>query len=113
MGLPPEYCPTRCAGGVGRQRVAVVRNPFKRLVELFSAWLEPYSAHLELMGQSFRTWRDFPRWVAGLSTWMDGVAKRQCEGNADDSEVDTWRHLLPTVFALQGWPSCEHHTARE
>merc|ERR1711862_984877 len=37
MGLtpPPHACPTCCAGGLNRQRVIFVRNPFSRLESSF------------------------------------------------------------------------------
>lgn len=110
MGLPPQLCPSRCSGIAGRQKVAVVRNPFKRLVSCFADWLEWRSSGGEddslSIGGNLSSWSGFGRWVAGLASWIQDVRQQRCNGGVGKKAIEMWRQLQPMAIVLSGWPVC-------
>ncbi|CAK0852462.1 unnamed protein product [Prorocentrum cordatum] len=114
VGLPPHLSPTCCWPGSRRLRVAVVRNPFRRLASFFAnVWLPNRGP-----GRSLGTWAAFGPWVVQLWRWRSERQRRCRLGGTGAPGSDArvlpgvppaaeflnawfWHHLRPQVEAIR------------
>merc|ERR1712107_250011 len=114
MGLPPQWCPSTCDSALDRQKVAFVRNPFKRVTSMFSNWLEDHAGESppprsSLDDHCLGSWADFERWLGMLRSWMTRV-QEEASGYHDSPDFerdwDIWQHLRPMVDVILGQDVC-------